>query len=163
MEHQSMRILERYRLDDPVESGGFGTVFRGFDELLKRPVAVKILRDSAKGSPTLQSSLREARAASALNHPSIVTVHDVGEHEGRPFIVMEWVEGKTLRQILSGKRVDPVLVADCARQNGVRARGRQRGRPRAPGSEAGERRAAGRWNSQDPGFRALVHRHFSPR
>ena len=111
-----MRVMERYRLDDPVESGGFGTVFRGFDELLKRPVAVKILHDSAKGSPTLQSSLREARAASALNHPSIVTVHDVGEHEGRPFIVMEWVEGKTLRQILSGKRVDPVLVADCARQ-----------------------------------------------
>ena len=96
--------LGRYELQAPVGSGGFGDVFRAFDTLLRRDVAIKALRPRSESddsiSESVHRSLREARSASALNHPGIVTIHDVGEHDSRAFIVMEWVDGQTLRQEL---------------------------------------------------------------
>ena len=89
-------LRERYRLDSEIGRGGMGTVFRATDLELQREVAVKVL--SAQNSDSRERLLREARAAAALNHPHIVTIHDVGEIDGFPFLVMEYVSGPRLSQ-----------------------------------------------------------------
>ncbi len=86
----------RYRLDDELGRGGMGVVFRATDLDLQRGVAVKILPAVSSDRASVRL-LREARAAAMLNHPHIVTVHDVGDDAGRPFFVMELVAGQTLR------------------------------------------------------------------
>jgi tetratricopeptide (TPR) repeat protein len=89
-------LADRYRLDSEVGRGGMGVVFRARDLELKRDVAVKILGAHWLDSKGRERLLREARAAAALNHPHVVTVYDVGEHEGAPYVVMELVKGTTL-------------------------------------------------------------------
>ena len=95
-------LTGHYRLDDPIGRGGMGEVFRAFDTRLNRPVAVKVMRDtSGELAIAVVRFLREARAASALNHPNIVTIHDVGETDaGEHFIVQEFIDGRTLRSLL---------------------------------------------------------------
>jgi predicted Ser/Thr protein kinase len=93
------RILnERYRIDAEIGQGGMGTVYRGFDSVLERKVAIKVLSRVDLGTEGRERLLSEAQMAAKLNHPNVVTVHDVGEEEGIPFIVMEYVEGKTLSE-----------------------------------------------------------------
>jgi TolB-like protein/tRNA A-37 threonylcarbamoyl transferase component Bud32 len=93
--------LSHYRIESELGRGGMGVVYRAHDELLKRDVAVKLLRADAVGQADQRARiLSEARAASALNHPGITTVYDVGEADGQLFIVMELVEGETLRRRL---------------------------------------------------------------
>src|SRR5687767_396775 len=83
-------------------SGGMGQVYRARDARLGREVAVKVLpRDLAGDPDRLRRFEREARAASALNHPGIVTIHDVGESESGPYLAMELLEGPTLRGVLA--------------------------------------------------------------
>ncbi len=91
-----------YRVDARIGSGGMGEVFRAFDTRLNRPVAVKVMRDAGlEQAAIVQRFLREARAASALNHPNIVTIHEVGETAaGELFIVQELIEGRTLRALI---------------------------------------------------------------
>jgi serine/threonine protein kinase len=100
--HMALRTYGHYRLDSRLGSGGMGEVSRAFDTRLNRPVALKLLKEtrSEQGS-VVQRFLREARAASALNHPNIVTIHEVGEClDGEHFIVQELIEGRTLRDVL---------------------------------------------------------------
>jgi serine/threonine protein kinase len=96
------KTLSHYRIDAELGRGGMGVVYRAHDELLKRDVALKLLREDVVGQAENRTRiLAEARAASALNHPGITTVYDVGESDGQLFIVMELVQGETLRRRLT--------------------------------------------------------------
>ncbi len=90
-------LLSRYRIDSELGHGGMGTVYRARDTMLNRAVAVKVLNATGLGTEGKARLLAEAQAAAKLNHPNIVAVYDAGEAEGQPFIVMELVEGQTLR------------------------------------------------------------------
>ena len=89
----------RYQIHDLLGSGGMGEVYKATDPTLGRPVALKVLRPELGRDPErLSRFLHEARAASALNHPNILTIHEVGDHEGSRYLVSEFVDGETLRQ-----------------------------------------------------------------
>jgi len=109
--------IGRYVAEDKVGSGGFGDVYRASDPVLDRTVAIKVIR-AAKGEAAnrLEDALSEARTASALNHPSIVTIHDVDEHEDEAYIVMEWIDGRSLRELLTGGPMSPQRVAVLGKQ-----------------------------------------------
>ncbi len=94
-------LTGRYVLEELIGSGGMADVYRGFDKRLERRVAVKILHPALAADPTMVERFRrEARAVAKLSHPNLVTVIDRGEVDGREFIVLEYVEGESLRQLL---------------------------------------------------------------
>lgn len=93
--------IERYRIEARLGSGGMGIVYRAFDPRLQRPVAIKVMRSSSLSNPRqIQRFLLEARSVSALNHPHICMIHDAGDKDGLYYLVLEYVEGETLRAIL---------------------------------------------------------------
>ncbi|MEY9486768.1 serine/threonine protein kinase [Streptomyces calvus] len=110
---QGSLVAGRYRLGDSIGSGGMGRVWRAHDEVLHRAVAIKELTAALYVSDSEQATLlartrAEARAAARINHSAVVTVHDVLEHDGRPWIVMELVEGRSLADaVREQERVDP--------------------------------------------------------
>ncbi|MBA2460653.1 MAG: serine/threonine protein kinase [Actinobacteria bacterium] len=97
----NQRIAERYELEDVVGTGGMASVYCAYDTLLERKVALKILHEHySEDDEYVERFRREARAAAQLSHPGIVTVIDRGEEDGRQFIVFEYVEGETLKEVV---------------------------------------------------------------
>ena len=109
--------LGEYQLLDELGSGGMGVAYRAFDTRLKRTVAVKTLHSALSDAPMIKRRLlREARAAAALAHPNICTVHAIDEAGGLPFIVMEYVKGRTLAELIADGPMDPREVTALAVQ-----------------------------------------------
>jgi len=109
--------LGPYKIDAKLGEGGMGEVFRATDTRLHRTVAIKMLRGQGSTDPSARERFqREARAASALNHPNICTVHDIGEANGQPYLVMECLEGETLRERLRREKLPLPELLDLAVQ-----------------------------------------------
>jgi Tfp pilus assembly protein PilF/predicted Ser/Thr protein kinase len=100
------RTIGGYELRDVLGEGGMGTVYRAHDPTLDRPAAVKVIRAKALSADGKERFLREARACSRINHPNVITVYAAGEENGEPYMAMELIDGRTLRDLIDNGSID---------------------------------------------------------
>ena len=137
------KLIGHYRIESLIGVGGMGEVYLARDERLGRKAALKLLPDSLTTDETQLSRFKnEARSASALNHPNILTVYEIGAEGNRQFIATEFIEGVTLRASMARGRMNPRCGAGNCCASGLGAGCRARSRRRAPRHQTGEHHAA---------------------